>query len=70
MARFTYAGWDDQVVPEMTAQDDIGGTLVLRPGQEYDFDGDPPGDPARWAAVPPPKALPAAKTPATTTTEG
>ena len=61
MAEVVYIGPTVQIVPELTAQDDIGGTLILRPGQHYDFAGDPPGDPSWWrTGVPPlPPALPA-----------
>lgn len=58
MTAVIYAGPSVQVVPEMGAQDGPG-TLILRPGQHYDFPGSPPGDPAWWVPVPP--APPAAK---------
>ena len=48
MKSFTYFGPDGQVVPEMLAPDGSG-TLVLHPGEMYQFDDDPPGDPAWWA---------------------
>jgi hypothetical protein len=57
MATWTWYG-TEQVVPEMNAQDGKG-TLILRPGQEYGFEGDPPGDPAYWAEAVPPKTPPA-----------
>ena len=65
MSEVVYCGPTDQVVPEMTAQDDVGGTLILRPGQRYSFAGVPPGDPAWWVPAPK-KAAPPAPVPAST----
>ena len=59
MTALAYSG-PEQVVPEMRAQTGTG-TLILRPGETYEFDGTPPGNPAWWspakAAVKPPAAV-------------
>lgn len=69
MSEWVYCGPQELVVPELSAQDDVGGTLVLRPGQSYVFAGDPPGDPGTWRKPVPPApakqpAPPAAPAPA------
>lgn len=55
MASWTYNG-PEQAVPELGAQDETGGTLILRAGQSYDFPAAPPGDPMLWTAAAPAKA--------------
>ena len=53
MAAQTYVGPQTQVFPHLRALDGEPGTLVLRPGESYDFGGglegykEPPG-PAWW----------------------
>ena len=76
MALQTYAGPQEQVFPHLRALDGEPGTLVLRPGESYDFGGElegysePPG-PAWWwktaeapapaVSVKSPPAVPAAR---------
>jgi len=54
MSTWKYAGPQEETVPDMGAQDDIGGTLILRPGQEYEFEGSPQGNLAWWTCEAPP----------------
>ena len=70
MAAQTYVGPQTQVFPHLRALDGEPGTLVLRPGESYDFGGglegykEPPG-PAWWwkPAAPERAAAPSVKTP-------
>jgi hypothetical protein len=61
MAALTYTGPQELVFPHLRALDGAEGTLVLRPGESYDFGGgqagyDAPPGPSWWwkAADPPP----------------
>ena len=72
MAAQTYVGPQTQVFPHLRALDGEPGTLVLRPGESYDFGGElegykePPG-PAWWwkpAEVPAAASAPSVKAPA------
>ena len=72
MALQTYVGPQEQVFPHLRALDGEPGTLVLRPGESYDFGGElegykePPG-PAWWwkpAEAPAAASAPSVKAPA------
>ena len=63
MKTWQWRGPQDEVVPDMGAQDEHGGTLILRPMQTYQFEGDPPGNPAWWLPVPAPATKPSALPP-------
>jgi hypothetical protein len=75
LSTYQYMGRTDQEAPGYCAQDDIGGTMILRYRQTYVFDKKPPGDPALWRAVParaeaPPPVITAADTAADTPAGG
>ena len=72
MAALIYNGPQEQVFPHLRALDGEPGTLVLRPGESYDFAGglegykEPPG-PAWWwkpAEAPAAASAPSVKAPA------
>ena len=65
MALQTYVGPQEQVFPHLRALEGVTGTLVLRPGEDYDFDAQPEGyrkppGPAWWWKPADPPARPAA----------
>ena len=65
MALQTYVGPQEQVFPHLRALDGEPGTLVLRPGESYDFGGElegykePPGPAWWWKPAEAPAAAPA-----------
>ena len=65
MAAQTYVGPQEQVFPHLRALDGEPGTLVLRPGESYDFGGElegykePPGPAWWWKPAEAPAAVPA-----------
>ena len=65
MALQTYVGPQTQVFPHLRALDGEPGTLVLRPGESYDFGGglegykEPPGPAWWWKPAEAPAAAPA-----------
>ena len=65
MAAQTYVGPQEQVFPPLRALDGEPGTLVLRPGESYDFGGElegykePPGPAWWWKPAEAPAAAPA-----------
>ena len=66
MASQTYVGPQEQVFPHLRALDGESGTLVLRPGESYDFGGEenagykePPGPAWWWKPAEAPAAAPA-----------
>ena len=65
MALQTYVGPQEQVFPHLRALDGEPGTLVLRPGESYDFGGgpagykEPPGPAWWWKPAEAPAAVPA-----------
>ena len=65
MAAQMYVGPQEQVFPHLRALDGEPGTLVLRPGESYDFGGglegykEPPGPAWWWKPAEAPAAAPA-----------
>ena len=71
MASQTYVGPQEQVFPHLRALDGESGTLVLRPGESYDFGGEenagyvqPPGPSWWWKPAESPPAAPVKTPPA------